>query len=68
MRSKDRELSSVREDIERLQKSLLTLRDKSTNQISLLEKELKEKETRLADAERQLTQQEDYEEIKKELK
>ncbi|XP_003384163.1 PREDICTED: protein CASP-like [Amphimedon queenslandica] len=67
LKVKDKELTSVREDVERLQKNLLTLRDKSTNQIELLEKELRDKGIRLSEAERLLSQQEDYEEIKKEL-
>ena len=68
LKVKDKELTSVREDVERLQKNLLTLRDKSTNQIELLEKELREKGRRLTETEKLLSQQEDYEEIKKELK
>ena len=68
LKVKDKELTSVREDVERLQKNLLTLRDKSTNQIELLEKELRDKGMRLSEAEKLLSQQEDYEEIKKELK
>lgn len=68
LQAKDKELSCVLDDVERLQKSLNVLKENSSKQIMLLESQLREKESKLSDFEKKLEQQKDYEEIKKEIK
>ena len=65
--SKDKEISQLVEDIKQLQLSLNSLRDTSSRQIQELEENLNERGDFIAKLEDRISQQKDYEEIKREL-
>ncbi|XP_031439327.1 homeobox protein cut-like 1 [Clupea harengus] len=65
--SKDREMTQLLEDVQRLQTSLTKLRESSANQIGSLQEQLNIKTNTLKELEGKLQQQGDYEEVKKEL-
>nr|XP_033777490.1 protein CASP isoform X5 [Geotrypetes seraphini] len=65
--SKEREITQLVEDVQRLQASLTKLRENSASQISHLEQQLTTKNTTLKQLEDKLKGQADYEEVKKEL-
>ncbi|XP_030648563.1 homeobox protein cut-like 1 [Chanos chanos] len=65
--AKEREVTRLAEDVQRLQSSLAQLSETSASQISLLEQQLSSKEATLKQLEEKLEKQSDYEEIKKEL-
>ncbi|KAL2085088.1 hypothetical protein ACEWY4_018408 [Coilia grayii] len=65
--SKEREMSALLEDMQRLQATLSRLRESSANQISSLQEQLCLNSSTLKDVEEKLQQQADYEEMKKEL-
>ncbi|XP_068230347.1 protein CASP-like isoform X3 [Palaemon carinicauda] len=65
--SKDKEISQLVEDIKQLQLSLNSLRDTSSKQIQELEENLYDKVQCITKLEDRISQQKDYEEIKREL-
>lgn len=65
--SKDKEISQLVEDIKQLQLSLNTLRDTSSKQIQDLEEDLSDKVQCITRLEDKISQQKDYDEIKREL-
>ncbi|XP_039612516.1 cut-like homeobox 1b isoform X2 [Polypterus senegalus] len=65
--AKDREITQLVEDVQRLQANLSTLRESSASQISQLEQQLNTKNSTLKQLEDKLKGQADYEEVKKEL-
>ncbi|XP_041349035.1 homeobox protein cut-like 1 isoform X3 [Gigantopelta aegis] len=65
--AKEKEISQLVEDVQRLQASLSKLRESTTIQISKLEEEISSKNTAFRLLEEKLRTQEDYEEIKREL-
>ncbi|XP_051786732.1 cut-like homeobox 1b isoform X4 [Erpetoichthys calabaricus] len=65
--AKDREITQLVEDVQRLQANLSTLRESSASQISQLEQQLNTKNSTLKQLEEKLKGQADYEEVKKEL-
>ena len=67
LQSKEREVSRLLEDVQRLQTSLSQLRDNGGRQITALEEEVKGKKSLIEKLEAKLAQQQDYDEIKKDL-
>ncbi|XP_066490916.1 homeobox protein cut-like 1 isoform X2 [Tiliqua scincoides] len=65
--AKEREITQLVEDVQRLQGSLTKLRENSTSQISQLEQQLTTKNSMLKQLEEKLKGQADYDEVKKEL-
>lgn len=65
--AKDREITQLVEDVQRLQGNLTKLRENSTSQISQLEQQLTTKNSMLKQLEEKLKGQADYDEVKKEL-
>ncbi|KAK7086455.1 intra-Golgi vesicle-mediated transport [Halocaridina rubra] len=65
--SKDKEISQLVEDIKQLQLSLNALRDASTKQIQELEENLNKNAQTISKLEGKISQQKDYDEIKREL-
>ncbi|XP_053130770.1 protein CASP isoform X5 [Hemicordylus capensis] len=65
--AKEREITQLVEDVQRLQGSLTKLRENSTSQISQLEQQLMAKNSILKQLEEKLKGQADYDEVKKEL-
>ncbi|XP_062592211.1 homeobox protein cut-like 1 isoform X3 [Saccostrea cucullata] len=65
--SKEKEISQLVEDVQRLQGSLNKLREATTSQVSKLEDELASKNQAFKLLEEKIKSQEDYEEIKREL-
>lgn len=68
LKAKEKEVTCLLEDVERLQDNLKQLRETSTKQIALLEKQFKDNNQKLTVYEAKLKTQADYEEIKKELR
>ena len=68
LKAKEREVTCLLEDVERLQNNLKQLRETSTRQITLLEGQLKDTTQRLKLLEDKLKSQTDYDEIKNELR
>ena len=68
LHTKEREVSRLLEDVQRLQSNLSQLRDNASRQVAALEEELKGKKALVERMEERLSQQQDYDEIKKELK
>ena len=68
LQAKDKEITRLLDDVQRLQNSLGQLRETSSRQVSLLEEQLREKASLTAQLEERLNQQQDYEEVKKELR
>ena len=60
-------MSRLLEDVQRLQSNLSQLRDNASRQVAALEEELKGKKALVEKMEERLSQQQDYDEIKKEL-
>lgn len=60
-------MSRLLEDVQRLQSNLSQLRDNASRQVAALEEELKGKKALVEKMEERLNQQQDYDEIKKEL-
>ncbi|XP_052715814.1 homeobox protein cut-like 1 isoform X4 [Crassostrea angulata] len=65
--AKEKEISQLVEDVQRLQSSLNKLREATTSQVSKLEDELATKNQAFKLLEEKIKSQEDYEEIKREL-
>ncbi|XP_060594771.1 homeobox protein cut-like 1 isoform X4 [Ruditapes philippinarum] len=65
--AKEKEISQLVEDVQRLQGSLQKLRENTTQQVGRLEEELASKNKAFRILEEKLKTQEDYEEIKREL-
>ncbi|XP_045173735.1 homeobox protein cut-like 1 isoform X4 [Mercenaria mercenaria] len=65
--AKEKEISQLVEDVQRLQGSLQKLRENTTQQVGRLEEELASKNKAFKILEEKLRTQEDYEEIKREL-
>ncbi|XP_052220962.1 homeobox protein cut-like 1 isoform X2 [Dreissena polymorpha] len=65
--TKEREITQLVEDVQRLQASLQKLRENTSQQVSRLEEELASKNKAFKILEERLRSQEDYEEIKREL-
>lgn len=65
--AKEKEISQLVEDVQRLQASLKKLQETTTLQVSKLEEELSSKNKAFRILEEKLQSQEDYEEIKREL-
>ncbi|XP_022344162.1 homeobox protein cut-like 1 isoform X3 [Crassostrea virginica] len=65
--AKEKEISQLVEDVQRLQSSLNKLREATTSQVSKLEDELATKNQAFKMLEEKIKSQEDYEEIKREL-
>ena len=68
LKAKEKEVTCLLEDVERLQNSLKQLRETSSKQIMLLEQQLQDRRSAVAVFEERLKHQEDYDEIKKELR
>ena len=67
LQSKEREVTRLLEDVQRLQSSLSQLRESASRQVSALEEEVRGKRVLVDQLQERLAQQADYEEIKKEL-
>ncbi|XP_048017129.1 cut-like homeobox 1b isoform X2 [Megalobrama amblycephala] len=65
--AKEREMLQLVEDVQRLQASLSSLRERSDTHSSRLQQQLQDKTTALQKLEEKLQTQADYEEVKKEL-
>ncbi|XP_056120656.1 cut-like homeobox 1b isoform X1 [Rhinichthys klamathensis goyatoka] len=65
--AKEREMLQLVEDVQRLQASLSSLRERSDTHSSRLQQQLQDKTTALQQLEEKLQTQMDYEEVKKEL-
>ncbi|XP_013416522.1 protein CASP isoform X8 [Lingula anatina] len=65
--AKEKEISQLVEDVQRLQNNLTKLRDSTSTQIAKLEEELSAKNRAFKTLEEKMKSQEDYEEIKREL-
>ncbi|XDV31576.1 hypothetical protein PO909_002564 [Leuciscus waleckii] len=65
--AKEREMLQLVEDVQRLQASLSSLRERSDTHTSQLQQQLQDKTTVLQQLEEKLQTQADYEEVKKEL-
>lgn len=65
--AKEKEISQLVEDVQRLQASLNKLRESTASQVLKLEEELSEKNKAFKILEERIKTQEDYEEIKREL-
>ena len=68
VKAKEKEVTCLLEDVERLQNGLKQLRETSSKQVTLLESQLESKKHTLSVFEERLKNQEDYDEIKKELR
>ena len=68
VKAKEKEVTCLLEDVERLQNGLKQLRETSGKQVTLLESQLESKKHALSVLEERLKNQEDYDEIKKELR
>jgi len=66
--AKEKEISQLVEDVQRLQASLSKLRESSSAQVAKLEEELTNKNCAFRLLEERLQSQEDYEEVKRELR
>ncbi|ESO97743.1 hypothetical protein LOTGIDRAFT_103741 [Lottia gigantea] len=66
--AKEKEIAQLVEDVQRLQASLTKLRESTASQIAALEEELSLKSKAVHVLEEKLKSQEDYEEVKRELK
>ncbi|KAK3082711.1 hypothetical protein FSP39_003291 [Pinctada imbricata] len=65
--AKEKEISQLVEDVQRLQASLNKLRESTSSQVSKLEEELASKNQAFKKLEEKIKSQDDYEEIKREL-
>lgn len=65
--AKEKEISQLVEDVQRLQTSVKQLRDSTSTQVAKLEEELSEKNRTVKLLEERLKNQEDYQEVKREL-
>lgn len=65
--SKDKEISQLVQDIQRLQSSISKLQESSASQIARLEEQLEQRRQHIAHLEARLDAQRDYEEVKREL-
>uniref|UniRef100_A0A2C9JTS8 DNA-binding protein SATB n=1 Tax=Biomphalaria glabrata TaxID=6526 RepID=A0A2C9JTS8_BIOGL len=66
--AKEKEIAQLVEDVQRLQASLNKLRESTSEQVERLEKELSSKNMAFRALEEKLRSQEDYEEVKRELR
>ncbi|XP_054281335.1 protein CASP-like [Macrosteles quadrilineatus] len=67
LNAKDKEISQLIEDVQRLQSSISKLQESSANQIARLEEELDHKRQHISRLEARLDAQRDYEELKRQL-
>uniref|UniRef100_A0A1B6G3H9 Uncharacterized protein n=1 Tax=Cuerna arida TaxID=1464854 RepID=A0A1B6G3H9_9HEMI len=67
LNAKDKEISQLIEDVQRLQSSIGKLQENSANQIARLEEELEHKRQLISRLEARLDAQRDYEDLKRQL-